>query len=263
MKLLKKIYNFFFHFIGLNLKTFFALYKFPKMVKELIIFKKKGGKVDNLFPILYDYNDSAGSIKSHYFHQDIRVSSLIYFNKPSNHLDIGGRIDGFISNLSIFMKVDVLDIRNLDINKKNINFIKGDLMDPKFALNKKYKSISCLHTIEHFGLGRYGDKINPNGHIIGFQNIYKLLDNDASLYLSFPVSNISRIEFNAHRVFNINDIFEWIKQLSIKDLKLISFDLIDDNSELFENQNINLISKNINFGCGIYHFKKIDIHEKK
>ena len=56
-----------------------------------------------------------------------------------------------------------------------------------------------------------------------FQNIYKLLDNDASLYLSFPVSNISRIEFNAHRVFNINDIFEWIKQLSIKDLKLISF----------------------------------------
>ena len=126
----------------------------------------------------------------------------------------------------------------------------------------KYKSISCLHTIEHFGLGRYGDKINPNGHIIGFQNIYKLLDNDASLYLSFPVSNISRIEFNAHRVFNINDIFEWIKQLSIKDLKLISFDLIDDNSELFENQNINLISKNINFGCGIYHFKKIDIHEK-
>ena len=127
------------------------------------------------------------------------------------------------------MKVDVLDIRNLNINKKNINFIKGDLMDPKFALNKKYKSISCLHTIEHFGLGRYGDKINPNGHIIGFQNIYKLLDNDASLYLSFPVSNISRIEFNAHRVFNINDIFEWIKQLSIKDLKLISFDLIDDN----------------------------------
>ena len=68
----------------------------------------------------------------------------------------------------IFMKVDVLDIRNLDINKKNINFIKGDLMDPKFTPNKKYKSISCLHTIEHFGLGRYGDKINPNGHIIGF-----------------------------------------------------------------------------------------------
>ena len=63
------------------------------MVKELIIFKKKGGKIDNLFPILYDYNDSAGSIRSHYFHQNIRVSSLIYFNKPSNHLDIGGRID--------------------------------------------------------------------------------------------------------------------------------------------------------------------------
>ncbi len=233
------------------------------MLRELIIFKKKGGNVDNFFPILYDYNDSAGSIKGHYFHQDIRVSSLIYINKPLNHLDIGGRIDGFISNLSVFMKVDILDIRKLNINKKNINFIEGDLMDPKFMLNKKYKSISCLHTIEHFGLGRYGDKIDPNGHIIGFQNIYKLLDNDASLYISFPVSNKSRTEFNAHRVFKINDIFDWINQLSIKDLKLISFDLIDDNSEIFENQKIDSITKNINFGCGVYHFKKIYSHEKK
>ncbi len=233
------------------------------MLRELIIFKKKGGNIDKFFPILYDYSDSAGSIKGHYFHQDIRVSSLIYSNKPSNHLDIGGRIDGFISNLSIFMKVDILDIRNLNLNKRNINFIKGDLMDPKFTLSKKYNSISCLHTIEHFGLGRYGDKINPNGHIIGFQNIYKLLDNDASLYISFPISNISRTEFNAHRVFTHNEIFEWIDQLGIKDLKLISFDLIDDNSEIFENQNISSITKEIIFGCGIYHFKKIYNNEKK
>ena len=139
MELLKKVYNFLFHFFGLNIKTLFALYKFPKMLRELIIFKKKGGNIDKFFPILYDYSDSAGSIKGHYFHQDIRVSSLIYINKPFNHLDIGGRIDGFISNLSVFMKVDILDIRNLNLNKRNINFIKGDLMDPKFILNKKYK----------------------------------------------------------------------------------------------------------------------------
>ena len=53
---------------------------------------------------------------------------MIYQNSPPNHLDVGGRIDGFISNISIFMKVNVLDIRQLNINKKNINFIQGDIM---------------------------------------------------------------------------------------------------------------------------------------
>ena len=84
-----------------------------------------------------------GQLKS-LFSSRYKVSSLIYFNKPSNHLDIGGRIDGFISNLSIFMKVDVLDIRNLDINKKNINFIKGDLMDPNLHLIKNINLLAVF-----------------------------------------------------------------------------------------------------------------------
>jgi hypothetical protein len=25
-------------------------------------------------------------------------------------------------------------------------------------------SLSCLHALEHFGLGRYGDPIDPRGH---------------------------------------------------------------------------------------------------
>ncbi len=263
MKLLKKINNFFFHFFGINIKILIAFRKFPNFLRQLYIYKKKGGVIDNFFPILYDYSDSAGTVKGHYFHQDIRVSSLIYQNKPPNHLDIGGRIDGFISNISIFMKVDVLDIRKLNINKKNINFIEGDIMSNDFNLNKKYKSVSCLHTLEHFGLGRYGDKIDPKGYLTGFKNIYDLLDNDASLYISFPISNISRTEFNAHRIFKVKDILKWIDYLNIDDLKLISFDLIDDNSQIFENQDINFFSRNINFGCGIYHFKKIYKNEKK
>ena len=90
-----------------------------------------------------------------------------------------------------------------------------------------------------------------------------VLDDNASLYISFPVSNISRTEFNAHRVFTVKDIFEWIENLNINNLKLISFDLIDDDSQIFENQDVNFVDKKINFGCGIYHFKKINNYEKK
>ncbi len=257
MKLLKIIYNFFFHFVGLNLKIVFSLYNFPRFIKEIFIFKKKGGKINNYFPILYDYNDHAGNIKSHYFHQDLRVSSLLFKDKPSSHIDVGSRIDGFISSISIFMEVSVLDIRKLDIKKNNINFIQGDIMDEKFDLHKKFKSVSCLHTLEHFGLGRYSDDINPQGYLIGFKNLYNLLDKGGKLYLSFPISSTSRIEFNAHRVFHFKDIFNWITKLNISDLKLISFDLIDDNSKLLINQDLDNILNHINFGCGIYTFKKL------
>ena len=34
-------------------------------------------------------------------------------------------------------------------------------------------SISCLHALEHFGLGRYNDPLDPNGHLKGFNNISK------------------------------------------------------------------------------------------
>ena len=125
MKILKSIYNLLFHFLGINLKVLLSLYNLPRFIKEIFIFKKKGGKINNIFPILYDYNDNAGNIKNHYFHQDLRVSSLLFKDRPSNHIDVGSRIDGFISSISIFMEVSVLDIRKLDLKKNNINFIKS------------------------------------------------------------------------------------------------------------------------------------------
>lgn len=83
-----------------------------------------------------------------------------------------------------------------------------------------------------------------------------MLDRNGLLYVSFPVASKTKIEFNAHRIFNYLEIFNWIKELDIQDLELISFDLIDDNSNFLENQNINKINFSINFGCGIYTFKK-------
>ena len=257
MKILKSIYNLLFHFLGINLKVLLSLYNLPRFIKEIFIFKKKGGKINNIFPILYDYNDDAGNIRNHYFHQDLRVSSLLFKDRPSNHIDVGSRIDGFISSISIFMEVSVLDIRKLDLQKNNINFIQGDIMDHKFNSDQKFKSVSCLHTLEHFGLGRYNDKINPEGYLVGFKNLYSLLDNGGKMYVSFPISSVRRIEFNAHRVFHYKDILNWITKLNINDLKLISFDLIDDNSKLHINQDLDKVLNYINFGCGIYTFKKL------
>ena len=135
LQFIKYIYKFIFHLFGINLRVLFSLYKFPKFIKDLITFKLYGGSINSIFPILYDYNDYAGNIKSQYFHQDLHVSSLIYQNKPINHIDVGSRIDGFVSNISVFMIVDVMDIRKLEIKKKNINFKRGDITNKEFNNN--------------------------------------------------------------------------------------------------------------------------------
>jgi hypothetical protein len=110
-------------------------------------------------------------------------------------------------------------------------------------------SISCLHAIEHFGLGRYGDKLDPNGYIAGFNNILKMLKPKGIMYISFPISRNNQTHFNAHRIFSPKDIFEWpyIKN----QVTLMRFDYVDDLGNLHKDADIEQIM-DVNFGCGIF-----------
>lgn len=62
--------------------------------------------------------------------------------------------------------------------------------------------------MEHLGLGRYGDEIDPEGNLKGFANLVNLVSKNGLLYLSFPVSRNPRVEFNAHRVLSPKEIFD-------------------------------------------------------
>ena len=87
-----------------------------------------------------------------------------------------------------------------------------------------FESISCLHTIEHFGLGRYGDPIMIDGFDIGFVNIVSMLKKGGILYLSTPISSRSYVEFNSNRVSNFNKIILSSEELdlTIKDFRTIT-----------------------------------------
>lgn len=259
MKSLKsKINSIFINVLGINLKTIKSLIYFPKFFKDFFLFLSQGGKINSIFPILSDYHDFAGNIFNQYFIQDLHVSKLIYKNRNNfdKHLDVGSRLDGFVSTLSVFSKVDVFDIRPLKVFSNNVKFIQKDFIKETKFDETRYKSISCLHSIEHFGLGRYSDKINKDGPIIGFKNLYSLLENKGFLYLSFPISSKPRVEFNAHRIFSQTVILEWISTLLINDLDLVSFDYIDDKLNLHINQNIEKKIEKLSFGCGIFTMRK-------
>ena len=226
-------------------------------LNELLNQKEKNNKVefDNIIihPQLKDKFDSAGTMSGHYFHQDLYIAQRIFEENPEKHLDIGSRIDGFVAHVASFRKIDIMDIRDIKSNVKNINFKKMDLMsEVDFDNDIKYDSISILHAIEHFGLGRYGDPINYNGHIDALKNIRKFLTKDGILYISVPFGP-QRIEFNAHRVFSLDYLFKWF---SNENFHVKDFSYIDDFGDFHPSTKLSDLdlSNNIrcHYGCGVF-----------
>jgi hypothetical protein len=255
VKILKPLYLLLLK-VGINPRHILAFRYYGRYRSELKEFRRLGGVVTHNHAFLSDYEDQAGSAKGHYFHQDLLVSSYIFHDSPTRHIDVGSRIDGFVAHVASFRKIDVMDVRELgDVGHKNISFVRANLMNESTAQNNITDSISCLHAIEHFGLGRYGDPLDPNGHIKGFNNLLRMLKPGGTLYISFPIGMQNEVHFNAHRVFHPKDVFMWANSQS--ELELARFDYVDDAGSLHRDVDINSGSIDVNFGCGIYTFKKL------
>jgi len=223
----------------------------PRYFQERKTFLRKGGVISHSFPILSEYADSAGSASGHYFHQDLLVSQFISQTNPTRHIDIGSRIDGFVAHVAAFRKIEIFDIRELpSSNHANIEYRQADLM-----LNAGYAvtdSLSYLQTIEHFGLGRCGDPLDPGGYLEEFKNLIAMLKPGGVLYISFPIGMKNEVHFNAHRVFHPEDIFSWVPS----ELSLLRFDYVDDNGDLHKDFDLQTSDLFITYGCGIYTFRK-------
>lgn len=159
-------------------------------------------------PIFGEWDESAATLGA-YFFQDQIVARWVYENQPVRHVDIGSRIDGFVGHLAVFREVEVIDIRPLPHPIHNIHFHQLDLMrEIPLEWIGSTDSLSCLHTIEHFGLGRYGDKLDPEGHTKGLEQLKRMVAPGGRLYLSTPVGR-ERVEFNAHRIFSAATVLSW------------------------------------------------------
>ena len=167
---------------------------------------------------------------------------------------MGSRIDGFVAHVATFREIEVLDVRPLEPTAHaNIRFRQADLMGEVDA--GITDSLSCLHALEHFGLGRYGDPIDPHGHIKGVENLIKMLKPGGTLYISFPIGRGDEVHFNAHRVFDPRTLLEMDRVKSA--LKLVDFDCVDDRGDLNCGVKVNDVVGKFRYGCGIYTFKKV------
>lgn len=209
------------------------------------------------FPCLGDRYESSGSATGHYFHQDLLVARRVFANNPRRHVDVGSRIDGFVAHVAAFRQIEVIDIRPMTTRIPNTRFLQANFMAPVPEHLVGYcDSLSCLHAIEHFGLGRYGDPIQLDGHLMGLDNLHRVLQPGGTLYFSVPIGP-QRIEFNAHRVFDVGYL---LRQFATR-YRLAQFSYVDDAGELHEDVAMDPRDVDRNFGCqygcGIFELTKL------
>lgn len=166
---------------------------------------------------------NAGVASGHYFHQDLLVAREIFARNPRRHIDVGSAVYGFVSHVASFRDIEVMDVRPLSETPQGITFVQQDLMSLEEAYRNCTDSLSCLHALEHFGLGRYGDPVDYDGWRKGLRNLHLMLEPEGVLYLSVPSGQEQRVEYNAHRVFAIpflrDELARWfdIEQLAFVD----------------------------------------------
>ena len=227
----------------------------PRFIRDFFHFRSDYTGSIELVPCLHDWYEEGGSTKSEYFWQDLLVARKIFAARPEKHVDIGSRVDGFVAHVASFREIEVFDIRPITTSIPGVIFTQADLMSPAVTITDYCDSLSCLHALEHFGLGRYGDPINQRGYESGIRNMASILRSGGAFYLSVPVG-MERVEFNAQLVFNPNTIVNLAQK---NQLKLLEFSLFTNKRGLVEMdttfENLAIVGES-RYGLGIFTFIK-------
>ncbi len=212
------------------------------------VYSRKLSIIDS-YPCLTDWVSST-PFDAHYFYQGAWLARKVSAQKPSHHTDISSSVLT-ISVLSGFVETTFVDYRPLKSNLSGLKSIAGDILALAFD-DKSINSLSCLHVIEHIGLGRYGDPLDPNGSIKAALELQRVVADDGSLFLSVPVGR-ERICFNAHRIFFPETIISMFSEL-----ELIDFSYVDDSGQLHSETSLNAAA-DLDYGCGMFHFRKLQL----
>ena len=250
-----------FRIIVRGMPLFTYLRGMPAFLREYRTIRCQAAQSDNAFPFgkfypcLEERRQESGVLAEHYFYQDLHVARRIFVNNPVKHVDIGSRIDGLVAHVASFREIEVIDVRDLHLSVPTIRFTRADLTAKDFPLVDYTDSLSCLHALEHFGLGRYGDPVDYNGHLVGWANMHRMLKKGGKLYFSVPIG-AQRIEFNAHRIFSIG----YLLNLMEKRYAVDSFSYINDAQDFVADAALDEPSIRENFGCrygcGIFELTK-------
>jgi SAM-dependent methyltransferase len=227
-----------------------SIIRLPQFFAEWMRFRGLAGKstarFSDLRPCLTD-RASHTPFDPHYFYQAAWLGREINNAKPSFHVDVGSSVVA-TGVLSAFVPTLFIDFRPLQVRLPNLESIAADITRLPCA-DGSVRSLSSLHVIEHIGLGRYGDRLDPEGWRSALAELARVLAPGGRLYLSTPVGR-ERVCFNAHRVFSPMTIVA-----ALPGLKVEHFAMVDDDGNYLGNAELAGAAK-MNYGCGMFCLSK-------
>lgn len=245
-----------------ELKRIFYLEDIKKKEKENFLktfcdFSKKAEKhkkrfnlVDeDIFPCLED-NTGITTFDTHYVYHPAWAARVLQKTKPEFHVDISSTLH-FCSIVSAFMPVKFYDYRPAKLTLSDLSSDSADLTSLHFP-DKSINSLSCMHTIEHIGLGRYGDPVDYDGDLKAAIELKRVLTVGGNLLIVLPVGK-PKIMYNAHRIYGFNQVIEMFSGLKLEEFSLIPDDAITTGMIINASKEI---SDKQNYGCGCFWFKK-------
>ena len=235
-------------------KVIFLL-RFPFILRSYLRFLAKDKKkrfpvpLSSLMPVLFE-NIPFTRFDTHYIYHTAWAARKVKDIGAAFHTDISSSLY-FSSIISAFIPVQFYDYRPAKLNLLGLTSHRADLLKLHFEDNS-IRSLSCMHTVEHVGLGRYGDPIDPEGDVQAAQELQRVLAQGGDLLFVVPIGK-PKIQFNAHRIYSYQMVLDMFPALTLKE-----FSLIPDNA--LEHGMIYNATKEQSdkqdYGCGCFWFTK-------
>jgi SAM-dependent methyltransferase len=236
-----------------NLK---AIARYPKYFMDLVRFSRGAKRLGamrptlrRLKPMLYEAT-AEEHFDTHYVYHTAWASRVLRDTNPDSHVDISSMIY-FVAMVSAFVPITHYEYRPPAIDLEGLKVGQADLQQLPFD-DKSIKSLSCMHVVEHVGLGRYGDRLDPLGDHQAMRELQRVLAIGGRLLFVVPVGQ-PRVVFNAHRVYDFAQIVRDFSELTLERFALITDGR--NGGRLIWDADPDLVA-NQKYGCGCFVFSR-------
>ena len=201
------------------------------------------------YPCLHDRTATTG-FDRHYVLHPAWAARLLARTKPDHHIDIASSLN-FVTLVSAFLPVTFYDYRPAELRLDGLSSQRADLLALPFS-DRSVPSLSCMHVVEHVGLGRYGDPLDAEGDLKAMRELQRVVAPGGSLFFVVPVGR-PVIRFNAHRIYSFAQALAGFPELTLQEFALIPDDpaqgslIVGAAPEMVDRQN---------YGCGCFWLRR-------
>ena len=199
-----------------------------------------------------DERTSTTGFDRHYVYHTAWAARVLTRLRPAEHVDVASSLY-FAALAAAFVPMRYYEYRPVDLRLPNLACGAADLTSLPFA-DASVPSLSCMHVVEHVGLGRYGDALDPDGDLKAMAELSRVLAPGGSLLFAVPVGR-PRVQFNAHRIYGFDQVREAFADLELTEFSLVPDRADPDGSALIVNATKEQGDRQ-RYGCGCFWFRR-------